>query len=184
MMRLLVAPALLLLLGLTACGKDPAAVRIDVSQSHTPRDVGWPEPDFEDVQIQPVASVRIKLPRGVVFAPDVPINDVIMNRDGEYVEIVQVFAEKSSASAAHALATRWAKQFDLSTRGLDEWYESRRRGGDPLERAQAGGFDRLGGKDGPIPIVRIEYSADDALPSVATFELQWVPPDPADGPGL
>ncbi len=101
-----------------------------------------------------------------------------MDKHGDQVDYIQVDLADRSTEDAYRVALRYAEQFGLDRKGLDLWYRKRlegRRSGreELLDRAQAGGFEGRLGADGPEPIVQINYSADDARPSIVSIQFDW-----------
>ena len=178
---LLVALAVLL----SGCGGDePKAIVWDLSDSHTSRDVDWPRPDLDAVLIEPIESVRIRLPGGEVFEAGDEVQDIGMSRGvggdvGRQVRIMNIDSHPRDTDEAHALGVRWARQLGVPTGPLDEWYEQRRADrerGEEDAASTALAVDsslNLGGPNGPQPAVRILYSFEDDRPSIVSLELGW-----------
>jgi hypothetical protein len=165
-----------LLLALTGCGGsesaegDEAMIDWDLSQSHTMDDVDWPKPDLSAVEISPVEQVRIELPEGRSFESDGDtVHDITLDRRGRAVRNLQIDSHARSAADAHALAVRWAEEWDLSRVPLDRWRDGATKtpaitSGRPVERI---------GDDGPVPSVEIRNSFQDERPALVSLQFYW-----------
>jgi hypothetical protein len=151
----------------------------DLSDSHTTADVDWPKPGQSAVQVEPVDSVRIRLPAGRAFEASDGVRAVGLERKGDEVTTVQLDSEPQSTDDAYQLALRWAKEWDLPRRPLDDWYRDRRagreRGQEDLTStalATAGPDERIG-ESGPVPSIRILHSFMDDRPSLVSLRFFW-----------
>jgi len=174
------------------CGQEERGMNIDwdLSSAHTRAEVEWPEKyrDAYTTQLEPVESVRIRLPAGeVVRMPD-RASDIILYRraqgpeplpgpEGEILEKLEVYSEPMDVEDAYRRALAYADQFDRSRAPIDAWRERRERGVDPVTDRTATGSDQpLGGKGGPFLTVELNYSSNDDRPWIPTVRLYWPPP--------
>jgi hypothetical protein len=165
-----------LLLALAGCGGsesaegDDAMIDWDLSRSHTMDDVDWPKPDLSAVEISPVEQVRIGLPDGRSFESDgETVHDITLDRRGNTVRNVQIDSHPRGEEDAHALAVRWAEEWDLSSVPLDRWRDGAAKtpaitSGRPGERI---------GTEGPVPAVEIRNSFEDERPALVSLQFYW-----------
>jgi hypothetical protein len=156
----------------------------DLSRTHTTRDVDWPRPDIDAVEIRPVDSVRIELPGGQAFSDDGTIvHDVSLTRDGEHVTKVQIDSLPRTTEDAYELAIRWGREWGVPTDAIERWHHERvagrERGEENLRSTAEAIPDRgvtVGEPDGPEPTVQIRYSFDDdERPSLVSLQFYWPP---------
>lgn len=131
---------------------------------------------------EPVASFRLRLPEGREFVAKTKLRRVIVEAFEAHLDKVQLIGVNSqdmTTEEAHRVAVRYAEEFGLDRRPLDRWLRLRlaqRRAGreELLERAGAGDLSTPPiGRDGPVPAVEINYTADDHLPSYVSVQFDW-----------
>ena len=154
-------------------GGDDVNVDWDLTSAHTTEEVSWPKPDLGAVEIKPVGSVRIALPGGRTIEEDEGVvSGITMKRDGETVDNIALDTPPLTLDAARDRARAWAEELDLPTAPIDRWHAAAQS--DPT--ATTGSEDpdqRLGGPDGPRPILALLHSFDAERPTVVSLQLQW-----------
>lgn len=170
-------------------GEEGPGMRIDwdLSERHTLDEVSWPKDrlDSYTTQLEPVDSVRIRLPaETVVRLPD-RASDIILyrrsqgpdplpGREGEILDKVEVYSEPLVVEAAYRLALGYAEQFPLPRGGIEAWRKRRDQGVDPVSDRTYVGLDKpLGGKSGPTVGIEFVYSANEERPWVVFVTIQW-----------
>lgn len=162
----------------------------DLSDRHTFTEVGQTQESFDQssISVEPIESVRIRLPDGQVFRMSDGMRRVILYRrsgpvdppaaEEGVVEQVEIYSDPLSVEDAYRRALAYAEQFDLPRAPLDAWRERRERSVDPAtDRTGTTVPDRpLGGKGGPIPYVELNYSTNDDRPWIPSVQLYWPPP--------
>ena len=178
-------------LALAGCGdeEEGGGMRIDwdLSKDHTVDEVNWPEQDLDitTTSIEPLDSVRIRLPGGqdlrmadpvkrvIVYRPLASANPVVRPK-GKVVDTVEVYSAPQTVDDAYRRALEYTEQFGLSNAALDDWRKRRKAGADPVgDRPFAGRNKRLGGKDGPSVGVELNYSSNDDRPWTMLVRLSW-----------
>jgi len=195
---------LLAALGASGCRKEPAmGVDWDLSGRHTRAEATWTKKhkDSYTTSIEPIESVRIRLPAGKVLEMPDHASDIILYRrsqgpeplpgpEGEVLDTVEVYTEPLTVDEAYRRALAYADQFNLPRFPLEAWRRRRERGEEPsADRTATTLVDQeLGGKGGPVPNVELLYSSNDERPWVVMVQLYWPPDDappttPPSAPG-
>jgi hypothetical protein len=147
----------------------------DLSQTHTMADVDWPKPDLDAVDVQPDGAVHLRLPTGREFSADPgAIRHVFVKREGDTVNQIQLNTTPSSRADAHAQAVRWAKEWELPTKPLDDWYRSYADAKGQVPNALSTAPGKSVGPGGFGADVKILYSFDEEKPATASLELSWI----------
>lgn len=167
-------------------GGGSSHLKIDwnLAQTHDVATVQWPEGtrDLDATELKPVDSVRIALPGGRSFEAAGNIAAVYLHREGERVNEITINSVPMTTDDAYKLASKWAREWNLDTRRLDEWHAERvaqrKRGNeDKTSTAEAGNNKEfVGGKNGPNPSVEIQYSFRDDKPSIVALDFFWPRP--------
>ncbi len=181
-------------LAAAACGEEETGMKInwDLSNRHTLDQVAWQQEnlDLASTQLEPIESVRIRLPGGKVLQVRDKVSDIGLYRrsqgpeplpppEGEVLDKVEVYSDPLSVEDAYKRALAYADQFDLPRGPLEGWRERRDRGVDPVtDRTATTDLEQHlgGGKDGPTPTVELLYSANDDLLWVVMVQLYWPEP--------
>ncbi len=171
----------------------------DLSARHTLDEVDWPKKslDLYTTRLEPVESVRIRLPGNDVLKMTERASDVILYRrsngpellpppEGDVLTEIEVYTVPLGVEDAYRRALAYADQFGLSRAPLQGWRRRRERGADDVtDRTTTAASERhLGAKDGPIPDVELLYSANEERPWVVKVALYWPPPKEGRAPSL
>jgi hypothetical protein len=181
---------------LAVCSEGtPNVIDWDFSESHRPADAGWDlseeerdDPDLDATQIESVTSVRIRLPGGRVFEAGDEVRDIILGREGDLLDELQITFQEQTAEPAYERATALVREWGLDGRNIDEWFaEAKGKTGDEAADIDVSGAfaEVLGpgpeagriGPDGPFVSVEIRYSFDDDRPWLVGYELLWPRPE-------
>jgi hypothetical protein len=170
-------------LALSGCGDSDEAGRMidwDFREPPTLNDVDWPKEDQSVVSIEPVDSLSIRLPEGLVFRADDGIRRVFLEREDELITLARVQSDPRTTNGAYRLARDWAGRFDLPLGPLDRWVRERRSGKrDEREGVLTTAQGKTVGPKGPAPSVEIHYSFNRERPSLVSLSLFWKPPRPS-----
>lgn len=157
----------------------------DLSDKHTRKQVIWPSEDLASTSVDPVESVRIRLPEDQVLRMPDRVQKIIMHRKangpdpapgprGEVITYLQVDSKPLSVQDAYRRALAYAEQFDLPREPLEGWRERRDRGVDGLTDRTATTLDRpLGGNSGPVPYLELRYSTTEGRPWRVSMQFFW-----------
>jgi hypothetical protein len=175
----LALPLLAATLAFGCNGEESNVIDWDLSQSHTRADVEWPRPELDAAQITDVGEVSIALPEGRSFSSRDEVRAVGLESRGDQVTTVQLDSDPLSTDDAYELAKRWAREWGLPQRPLDDWYRERRAGrerGDEDVTTTAESLDNSQriGRDGPTPSLQILYSfRENERPSFVSLQFFW-----------
>ncbi len=159
----------------------------DLSQRHTLDEVTWPREslDLDSTNIDPVESVRIRLPAGKLLRIRDRVSNIglyrrsqegypLPGREGEILRNVEVYSDPLEVEDAYRLAVGYAKQFDLPRSGVEAWHKRRDAGVDPVvDRTYVGKYKA---KQQPIVGINFLYSADDERPWIVMMQFEWPEP--------
>jgi hypothetical protein len=164
---------------LAGCGSDGdggrAAIDWNLSTSHTPADVDWPEPGQSAVQIEAPASVRIRFPGGRSFSAASGIQAVGLERQDDRVTAVQLDSAPMTPDDAYRLALDWAGRWELPRAPIKDWYR-RHRTATPETFASVEAVPDPGttvGPGGPEPSLKILNSFNDDRPAIVSLRFFW-----------
>ena len=92
-----------------------------------------------------------------------------LDRRERTVRNVQIDSHPRSEADAHALAVRWAEEWDLSREPFDRW-----RDGETKTPAisSARPAERIG-DGGPVPVVEVRNSFQDENPVLVSLQFYW-----------
>jgi hypothetical protein len=141
--------------------------------------------DLDTTSIEPIESVRIRLPAGKVLRVPDRVSDVGLYRrgqegyplpgpEGKILDKVEVYSDPLDVDEAYRLGLGYAKQFDLPRSGVEAWRKRRDQGVDPVvDRTYVGKF-----KAKKEPIVGINFldSANDEHPWIVMMQFEWPEP--------
>jgi len=164
-------------LSAAGCGEGPGMkIDWDLSARHTLDEVTWQKEnlDLYTTSIEPVESVRIRLPDGKVLRVPDRVKRIGLYRrgqegnplpgpEGNILYNVEVYSDPLDVDDAYRLAVGYAKQFDLPRSGVEAWRKRRDQGVDPVvdpvvDRTYIGKFKA---KKEPIVGINFLYSAND-----------------------
>ena len=160
----------------------------DLSSEHTLDQVTWQAEnlDLDTTSIEPLESVRLRLPAGQVLRMTDRVKRIILYRrsknleplpapEGRVLTAVEVYSDPLSVEDAYRRAQAYADQFDLPRSAVEAWRERRGQGVDPVtDRTIIAADDtQLGGAGGPIPHVELVSTGTTWTVSV---QLYWPPP--------
>lgn len=173
--------------GSGGAGSSQAKIDWNLAQRHDVAAVHWPAGtrDLDATELKPVDSVRIALPGGRSFEAAGNVAAVFLHREGERVDEITIDSVPMSTDDAYKLASKWAREWNLDTRRLDEWHAERvaqrKRGKeDKSSTAEAANNKEfVGGQDDPNPSVEVQYSFRDDKPSIVALDFFW--PRPKSG---
>jgi hypothetical protein len=170
-------------LALSGCGDSDGAGRMidwDFREPPTVKDVDWAKESQSVVSIEPVDSLSIKLPEGLLFRADGGIRRVFLEREHELITLTRVQSDPQTTDGAYRLARDWAERFDLPLEPLERWVRGRRSGQrDEREGVLTTARGKTVGPKGPAPSLEIHYSFDRERPSLVSLSLFWKPPRPS-----
>ncbi len=166
------ACAVAFVLFLAGCGSDDrTAMKLDwdLSQSHTMRDVDWPDPSIDATELRPIASVRIRFSGGRELHETGAIRRVAIDRESERVSDVSLFSKPATVDDAYSLALRWCKEWRLPTKTIDDWHAA---GGKTFNMEAYDPKAKLGPND-PSVSVTVLYSFEDDRPVIMSLSFFW-----------
>jgi len=79
------------------------------------------------------------------------------------------------ADAAHELALEWARDFDLPTEPIENWFSKQGADGAPPAAQTAPKPGTTLGDSGPAPSLQIRDSFEDAAPAIVSMQFFWEP---------
>jgi hypothetical protein len=142
----------------------------DFSKGHTVADAPGFDTDLDAADLRPIERLHFTFPDGSSFsATGDEVRRVTPSRDGATVREVNVISQPRSAADVHALATTWAKQFDIPTANLDRWQAD----GAPDRPVTATDNSHTLGPGGPVPSIEIDTSFDDDRPWLVVLSFYW-----------
>lgn len=159
----------------------------NLSARHTLDEVTWQKKslDLASHSVEPIESVRIRLPAGKVLRVPDRVKRIILYRrsqegnplpgpEGKILYNVEVYSDPLDVDDAYRLGLGYAKQFDLPRSGVEAWRKRRDAGVDPVvDRTYIGKF-----KAKKQPIVGINFldSANDEHPWIVMMQFEWPEP--------
>ena len=185
--RRALAALLLAALTLGACGtqaEEASVIDWDLSRSHTVEDVGWPT-ETSAASIEPVDSVRIRLPGGRVVQAGDEVHDVTMDRSGDLVSSIKVDFDPLGTEDAYRVAMSLVEEWGLPREPIEEWHDARAAGrasgsedltSTALSTAESGART---GPGGPVPSLQLRYSFVDERPTIVSLQFFWPGDTPA-----
>jgi len=159
----------------TATNDGGEALTLDwnFSEGHSVADAPGFDTDLSAQDLRPIERVHFRFPDGSAFsATGDDVRRVTPSRDGDTVREVNVISQPGSADDVYALATRWAKEFDIPTANLDSWHAD----GAPDRPVTATDNTHTLGAGGPVPSVEIDTSFEDDRPWLVVLSFYWQRP--------
>lgn len=154
----------------------------DLSKSHTKADVGWKGDDNAN-QVSPVRSVRIALPRGMVFEAKADVREVILDAEGDTLKEVTVTFNEQTAEDVVARARELSNRFEFTDNGTFDKFlrDVRQLRSERRDESADGGRGGSSGfppgtklkLDEPSIGVSILDSFDDKKPWLIDFGMSW-----------
>ena len=89
------------------------------------KDVDWTKENQSVVSGEPVDSLSIWLPEGLVFRADDGIRQVFLEREHELIMLARVQSDPQTTDGAYQLARDWAGRVDLPLGPLERWVRER-----------------------------------------------------------
>jgi len=164
----------------------------DLTESHTPADIGWDRRLSAD-RIESVASIRIAFADGNVFEATSGISSVYRFSPEDVVDEIYIHFDDGTAEDVYARARALIDEWGLiNDDAIERWYgEAAGTTGVAASEVTVSQVfaDRVGtieetriGTGGPLPSLEILYSYDDDKPFLVAFGLYWPDPEPAPLP--
>ena len=165
----------------SGCGRaDNVRIEWDLSQSHNLDDVQWP-PERRNVSTfahESVESALITFPGQRVLRAERDVGRVMLTRNGDVVQHVQVVFKPQTLQEALARAKGLAAEWSLPTEPLQTWYEQQmaEHGGRDVTKPALTIGQRAGAPDDFTPEVQIRYSFNKQRPAVVYLTVLWWKP--------